>query len=138
MNKIHKYIALLLFSTLTFATAGKENDAVYKDKLIGTWIQVLKENGASMKATLTYTKEGVLDIDAVVEIDGKKIPMIASATWKIENGFLIVAITKTSNPQFVPRGLISKEPIIEITEKVFKYKTSSGEISTQTKVIKSS
>lgn len=126
-----KCLTFLLITTFnTLAEDGNKNE-LYKEQILGTWINSPKENNSM--GSIEYKKDGSLFCKAIIKTgdDTRIIELIG--TWTIENSILTATITKTTHAELLPVGHVSKDSIIDINDKTFKYKTSHGIIKIQTK-----
>lgn len=118
-------ILLFAFSPFVLLQNGK-SDAENAKLLVGTWVGVHDENDFVKESQYTYFADGNFtsyavfaspESDSKVEVDG---------AWKVENGFLIETISKSSDPEYPKVGDTFRDKIITLTEHAFHYESQSG------------
>ncbi|HEV3437325.1 MAG TPA: hypothetical protein VG122_08200, partial [Gemmata sp.] len=71
------------------------------------------------------------DAEATIEAGQNTLKITVSGTWKVKDGVIIATVTKTSAPELIKEGLVSKDTVISIDDKVFKYKDMGGKEKSQ-------
>ena len=135
MKKTTQLITLLLLIISSTLYAKTDTpDSIYQSAIIGSWKQVVKDGPVTINATMIYHVNGTLDSTATVEVPGKKMNISISGTWEIKDGVMITTVKKTSANAPIPAGHVSKDQIIELNDKTFKFKNGQGNIEEQTKI----
>jgi hypothetical protein len=108
-------------------TPKKLTDEQISKLLVGKWLVDLEEgNGVKIKGSTTYKKDGAVDAEATIQLGDKTIKMNVSGTWKVKDGTIISTVTKTSNPDIIKEGLITKDKVVSIDDKSLKYTSEDG------------
>jgi hypothetical protein len=111
----------------------KQTDEEISKLLVGKWI-VDEGDGKTepkIKGSMNYKKDGTVDAEATIEAGQTTLKITLSGTWKVKDGVLIATVTKTSAPDVIKEGLVSKDTVISIDDKVLKYKEMSGKEKSQ-------
>lgn len=103
-------------------------DPEVTEKLVGEWIvpqdqytSVMRGGGLHFNKNGTFTSYGILkmkDQEIRIEVEGK---------WKVEKGILIEEITKSSHAQIVSVGSITRDTLLQLTNKEYRYRTEKGQ-----------
>lgn len=113
----------------------KLTDAEISKLLIGKWVvEDGTEKGPRIKGTNHYKEDGVLDTEATIEANGKTIKVTLSGNWKVKDGIIVATVTKTSTPELIKEGHVSKDQVISIDDKMLKYKSEKGKESVRKRV----
>jgi hypothetical protein len=101
----------------------KPSDEEITKLLVGKWIIDEGDGKTEPKAkgTVNYKKDGTVELEATVDI-GKELKISLSGTWKVSEGVIIATVKKTNVPDIIKEGLVSKDKVISIDDKVLKYK----------------
>jgi len=128
-RRLFGVLALMAITTVIvsdFASARedkkKQTDEEISKLLVGTWIIDETEGTAKIKGKMIYKKDGTEEADVTIEVGGMTIKLTVSATWKVKDGVLIEKITKSSNQDIVKEGTESKDTIISVDKKEYKFK----------------
>jgi hypothetical protein len=112
------------------APAASISDDDLSPKMIGTWIFTYT-NTTKLAGTLifsTYEKNGSAHWRGTVFKESKSEPLPnADGTWRIENGFLITAITSLSSGQ-TPPSRVARDQILSVTDSQFTYRDEQDTI----------
>jgi hypothetical protein len=134
---------LLLFGSGALAgwAAGREDppkkltDAEISKLLVGKWaVEEGAEKGPKIKGANHYKKDGTIEAEATIEAGGETLKVTLSGTWKVMDGLIIATVTKTSAPELIKEGHVSKDQVISIDDKMLRYKTERGKESTRKRV----
>jgi hypothetical protein len=109
-------------------TPKKQSDEEIGKLLVGKWI-VDEGDGKTepkIKGILNYKKDGTVDVDATLDFGKESLKISVSGTWKVKDGIIVATVTKTSHPELIKEGLVSKDKVISVTEKELKYKDEMG------------
>ena len=110
-------------------------DAEISRRLVGKWAaEEGVEGGPKVRGTTRYKDDGTLEAEGTVEAGGKSLTIRLSGTWKVADGMIIATVTKTSAPDLLPEGHVSKDRVLSIDEKALRYKTETGKESVRRRV----
>ena len=127
--------ALTLCAPVIAQTAPPAEAEIAK-LIVGKWTQEEVINGATIKATTTYQKDGSLSGEAVIAKDGRTLNISVTGTWRISGSNLIEFVEKGTPPQAVPAGgKETTDEVLEINDNILRYKTDKGEERTKTRAI---
>jgi hypothetical protein len=140
-----KQIWVALFAVLSLGLAsvraaekGEErpSDAEIRRKLVGNWhIEVVKTN-ISGSSSDTFESNGTFKSAAEFSAGqpAAHISISVEGTWEVKDGVLKETVTKSSNAQFPPVGLVTKDKVLRMDDKEFVYEDERGEIHTNKRV----
>ena len=106
----------------------KQTDEEITKLLVGKWI-VDEGDGQKepkIKGVVQYKKDGTVEAEATVEINNNTIKVAISGTWKVADGVVTETVTKSNVPDLIKEGLVSKDKVISVDDKEYKYKDDSG------------
>jgi hypothetical protein len=120
-------ILILFGSTIpASANAGQDvpklSDAAISKALVGKWSEEVSADGAKATGTMHYMNDGTLKLEGTIVVGRRSWEVKASGTWKVSDGVLITTISKTSAPDLLEVGSVSKDPVISIDDKVFRFR----------------
>jgi hypothetical protein len=124
---------LLLAIIVYFVVAGilqaqPLRDAEATDKLVGTWVIPKESRNEALKGgETTFKADGTFTSFALLRIKDQQIRIDVQGKWKVEKGVVIEEITKSSKEQMVPVGLITRDTILELTDKAYLYRGNTGQ-----------
>jgi hypothetical protein len=132
-RRLFGVLALLAFSTAVVSSSAsaredkkKQTDEEITKLLVGTWIVDETEGTAKIKGKIVYKKDGTEEADVTIEAGGKTIKLTVSATWKVKDGLLIEKVTKRNNQDIIKEDTESKDTVISIDKKEYKFKDEQG------------
>jgi hypothetical protein len=125
-----------LFAALSLAggaiaredTPKKPTDEEVAKLLVGKWT-IDEGDGKTepkIKGTMNYKKDGTLEGEATIEFGDMKFKLTVSATWKVKDGVITETVTKTSDANLVQEGVESKDTLVSIDGKIYKFKDEKG------------
>lgn len=128
-----KIFMIICFAILSMAFnlhAEPPNDTTASQLLVGTWsvpeeltTDVVLAGGYTLNADGSFISYGL------ILLDGERVRIDVEGTWKVKNGILVEEITKSSNPIFPPIGTITRDTILSVTDKEFRYQTENGKVT---------
>jgi len=119
------WLSLLSIGAINLKAA---DDADAKTKLIGTWVVPQEQYTPVIRGGETSFKgDGTFTSFALLRIRDQQIRIDVQGKWKVEKGVLIEEITKSSKEQMVPVGLISRDTLLEVNEKTYRYRSEKGQ-----------
>jgi hypothetical protein len=106
----------------------KQTDEEIGKLLVGKWIidEGDGQKEPKIKGSLTYKKDGTVDLEASLDIGKDSFKIALSGTWKVKEGVIVATVTKTNNPDLVKEGVVSKDKVISVTDKELKYTDEMG------------
>jgi hypothetical protein len=125
-------IAIAATWSLAVPAAGaddkKPTDEEITQKLVGKWeVEDTVENTKiKIKGTTTYKKDGTLEAAANFDLGDQKIDIKVSGTWKVKDGIVTETVTKSSRPEIVKEGTSTRDTVISIDDKAYKFKAGPG------------
>jgi hypothetical protein len=112
------------------APLASVSDDELSQKVIGTWISTYT-NTTKLAGTLIYSiydKNGSAHWHGTVFKESQSQPLPnADGKWRVENGYLVTAITNLSSNQ-TPPSQESRDQILSITDSQFTYRDEHGTI----------
>jgi hypothetical protein len=114
----------------------KPTDSEITKLIVGKWaVDEGGDNEPKIKGTMHYKKDGTVEANATIEI-GKNPPLkvTVSGTWKAMDGVIVATVTKTNVPDLIKEGFVSKDTVISIDDKEFKYKSEQGKERTEKRI----
>lgn len=118
------FLCLALFGSVAFAELPKDEEIA--KLFVGKWNRQMPP-GSKDRATTTFDRDGTFS--GVGRVADGKIEYKAEGKWRIENGVLIEEITKSSHPERVPAGTVSKDTLISVTKDEFRYQKGASAVS---------
>src|SRR3954451_12730033 len=93
--------------------------------LVGSWLvprgQRLTQNGA-----ITFRADGTFSGQGVVRIEDRDRPFEFTGKWRVTDGILVEEITSASDAQLIPIGWTTRDPLVAITQKEYRFRTEHG------------
>jgi hypothetical protein len=106
----------------------KQSDEEVNKLLVGKWI-VDEGDGQKepkIKGSVTYKKDGTVEVEATLDFGKESLKIILEGTWKVKDGVITATVTKTSHPELIKEGHVSKDKLISVSDKELKYKDEMG------------
>lgn len=122
------------------ATGGEDppkklTDAEIRKLLVGKWaVEEGAGKGPKLKGMTHYKADGTFEGEATLEGGGKSLKITVSGTWKVMDGMIVDTVTKTSAPELIKKGHVSKDRVLSIDDKVLRYKTETGKESARKRI----
>jgi hypothetical protein len=125
-------VALSLFALVPVARpADKPTDGEIEKLVIGKWRH--DDVGGIFNATTTYAKDGTF-VGEGTGGTGDDAPKIrVTGKWKVSDGAVIETI-ETCKPAIIPAGKQFTDTVLELTDRVFRYRTEEGKERTKTRI----
>lgn len=101
------------------AMAAPPTDTEATRLLVGSWVsgEPRAPGGTTFKADGTFTSDGTFATrngPITIKVEGK---------WHVKDGILIEELTRSSHPNIVPVGLTTRDTLLSVTEKEYRYRT---------------
>ncbi len=132
-------VALLVLASPSMVAAQKSKKATdqeLSELLIGKW-QVQFEDPKTKRKSIgwtVYAKGGLAASRSITKVGDKEVNLVLQAKWKIEKGVLITTITKSSDPKLVKEASVTKDRIVSMSTKQFRYIDRDGKTITEIRV----
>lgn len=110
----------------------KQTDEEITKLLIGKWV-IDEGDGKKepkVKGVVHYKKDGTVEAEGTVEFGDNSLKISITGTWKVSEGVVTETVTKTNVPDVIKEGLVSKDKVISIDDKTYKYKDDAGKEKT--------
>jgi len=133
IRRIFTATVLFLFATTT-ARTEPPTEAELAKLIVGRWAEEETINGLTIKSTTTYQRGGVKTIEAVATKHGISLNISASGKWKVSGSTLTEIIEKADPPRAMHTGKETTDEILEINDKICRYKTTKGDVRTMKRV----
>jgi len=106
----------------------KQTDEDINKLLVGKWIidEGDGEKEPKIKGSVTYKKDNKVELEATLDFGKDSLKIFLEGTWKVKDGVIIATVTKTSHPELIKEGHVSKDKLISVTDKELKYKDEMG------------
>jgi hypothetical protein len=114
---------IILMLSAVPSPARLPDDEEARAKLVGTWIipveqyemEFAKEGGYIFRADGTFSMFGLF------QGAGHRFEFMIEGKWKVEKGYLVEEITKTDHPALLPVGKISRDALVSVSDKEFRF-----------------
>lgn len=106
-----------------------------KEKLLGKWLYSGKVGEMSIVGVTEFRKDGTIVAKGKMTFNGETQEVTIEGTWEIKGDVLIETVTKTSNPDLVEKGEVSKDKILSISDTEFFYEDEEGEKITEKRYV---
>jgi hypothetical protein len=106
----------------------KQTDEEISKLLIGKWI-VDEGDGQKepkIKGSVNYKKDSTVVVEATIDFGKDNLKVFLEGTWKVKDGVITATVTKTSHPELIKEGHISKDKLISVSDKELKYTDEMG------------
>ena len=120
-------VALVLFTFSLYADSS--TDAQTAKKLIGSWVLPPNFSPAIKKGGKEFRSDGTFTSFGIILITGQEVRVDVEGKWKIENGVLMEEIVKSTNEKMFPIGAVTRDTVIQVNEKEYRYRTEKGKES---------
>ena len=112
-------------TTVLMAAGPPPPDAEIEKLIVGKWFQESFEGDLRIKGTITYQTNGTFLSEGSITTGGQELIVIATGKWSVNNA----TVTETLEASDLPgadSGTQSTDAIIEITDKLFRYRTEKN------------
>lgn len=106
-----------------------------REKLIGKWKHIIKGDGMVLIGTTELKKDGTMQGRSKLTLAGKTITISMDGTWKLNGDILEETVTKSSHPELIPVGTVTKDKVLKLSDTEFTYEDEDGEEETETRVV---
>jgi hypothetical protein len=128
---------LITIVTAAFALpliAAPPSDVEATKLLVGTWLIPRSQyDSAAKDGSVTFKTDGTFSSYAVFWIQAEEIRIDVQGKWKVKDGMLIEEVTSSSRPQMPAVGSTSRDTLLALTDKEYRYRTERGTEHTYTR-----
>lgn len=134
-------LVFLFFNSMPILAADNQekirlSDTEIRLRIVGIWIVDFKSfNDTAMSGSTSISGDGIFSTIAVIVKGKQKANLIYEGVWEVKDGFLIETVNKSSNPQIVPLGKVTRDYVIRLDENEFVYRTEDGKIKTRKRIM---
>jgi len=126
--------AVLVCLAPIVTSAGEPPSQTEIEKLIvGKWSREEMIGDVAIKATTTYESGGKMSSEGTIVQGVITLNISVTGRWKVM-GSKLIEIVEKANPPAIPIGHESVDEVLEINNKICRYKTSKGDERTKTRV----
>ncbi|MCB1096992.1 MAG: hypothetical protein R3F19_10755 [Verrucomicrobiales bacterium] len=109
-------VACLLLIPLPSARAGLEKD------ILGKWSYKGKQAGADIESVAKFEEGGAYACEMKISLFGTQSSIRFKGTWRVEEEtHVVIEVTETDSPFFLPKGKIMRKESVKIEEDVMAY-----------------
>jgi hypothetical protein len=119
-HAISTLVAIALIASPLSAVPPADRDAV--KLLIGSWAVPNDEYSGGF----TFRADGTYSMFGVFRVRYRNLRVDAEGKWSIKNGILIEEVTKSSPPETLLVGTITRDTLLSVTDKEYRYRTEQG------------
>jgi hypothetical protein len=118
---MHRRVSTALFVLViscTFAPQAKAlEDRELAAKLVGTWMIRPDEYWPAWVSGISiFRSNGTVVSSGSIKIAGRSLPIEVEGNWRVVKGVLVEEVTKSSVPDFLAVGHISRDAIVAVTD----------------------
>ncbi|HEX4611371.1 MAG TPA: hypothetical protein VH092_24470 [Urbifossiella sp.] len=125
MRRVYAIMVAVVGSATVAAEPG---DGAISERLVGRWTTCVA-GGSSTEAdgTIRYGTGGTFVAEGQVSLGGgPKASVRIEGTWKVEDGAILHAVTKSSHPGLAPVGSEMRERVVSIDDQTLRVKRGVG------------
>jgi hypothetical protein len=126
-------ILLLGLPAVIVLAAGPPTDAEIEKLAAGKWSQQSFEGDVEINSTTIYRKDGTFLKEGTLTKGNRMLKVTVTGRWKVSNAMLSETLEMT-DPPGPPSDTQSTDAIIEINDKVLRYRTEKNVERTKTRV----
>jgi len=94
---------------------------------VGIWkVNETAPSGVSSSGTVSIFKDGSVACNVKYVRGTRDLVMNYTASWRIENGFLIEAIKTTSNSNLLAVGFVTRDKVLSLDDQKLVFETENG------------
>lgn len=113
---------------------AKPTDEEIRRLLVGRWHGDDKfPNGMRAFGTMHYKDDGTVESEVIVGEGERSVRFTMSGTWKIANGAIVMAITKSNTPGPMAGKTITST-VLSIDEKTLRIRSEQGRENIRTRI----
>jgi hypothetical protein len=125
IRAISTFLATIFIASRLSATPPPDSEAA---KLLrGSWVVPVEQyNGTVKDGGYTFRANGTFTSFTVIPGHDQDIRIDEEGKWSIKDGILIETLTKSSRPDILPPGTTTRDPLLSVTEKEYRFRTEQG------------
>ena len=116
-------LAVILFASPLLA--GAPFDIEITKLLVGNW-DFRSVSSTVKEGTFTFRADGTFSSHGLFHVGPREFRIDAEGTWQVKNGLLVEKLTKCSDPTTIPVGQITRDKVLSITTKKFRFEMEGG------------
>jgi hypothetical protein len=118
-------ISLAFLPILAFAEPAA--DAKARQTMIGVWVGIEVRPGVEVKGTTELKQDGTFELSATVKRNGNTPLLVqAGGVWKVEDGYMVQVIARTTNEALAPVGLVTRDRKVGVSGTELQLRTEEG------------
>jgi hypothetical protein len=107
--------------------AAPPPDAEATKLLTGSWVVPAEEYTATSKnGGFTFRPDGTFSSFGVFRVHDQDMRIEVEGKWSIKDGVLIEELTKSSQPQMALVGRLTRDTLLAVTDKQYRFRTERG------------
>jgi hypothetical protein len=122
------FTAFAVSVLLTGCGRGKPlSDAEISDRIVGIWkVNETAPSGVSSSGTVSIFKDGSVACDVKYSRGTRDLVMDYTASWRVENGFLIEVIKTTSDSNLLAVGFVTRDKVLRLDDQKIVFEMETG------------
>jgi hypothetical protein len=125
IRAIRTFLVTIFIASRLSAAPPPDSEAAKLMK--GSWaVPVEQYNGTVKDGGYTFRADGTFTSFTVLPGHGQDLRVDVEGKWSIKNGILIEEVTKSSQPDIVRRGLTTRDTLLSVTQKEYRFRTEQG------------
>jgi hypothetical protein len=125
MKLAHLLIFVAFLPLLAFAEPAA--DAKAREAMLGVWVGTEVRPGAEVKGTTELKQDGTFELSAIVKRNGNAPLLVqAGGVWKVEDGYMVQVIARTTNEALAPVGLVTRDKIVGVSGTELQLRSEEG------------
>jgi hypothetical protein len=126
--RLSRRMRLLIFAAILVTSrllAGAPPDVEASRLLVGSW-DCRGESPALREGAFTFRADGTFSSYGIFHVRNREFRIDVEGKWKVKDGVLVEKLTQSSEPATVPVGLTTRDKVLSITKKKFRFETEQG------------
>src|SRR5256885_11420260 len=117
---IRPFVATIFIASWLAAAPPPDSEAA--KLLLGSWaVPVEPYRGVIKAGGFTFRANGTFTSFSVVQSHGEDLRVDGEGKWSVQGGILIETVTKSSQPDILPPGLLTRDTLLSVTEKEYRF-----------------
>ena len=123
---LNAFVVIALATSPAFSAAPPDSEAT--KMLVGSWVAPREQynEGLSSHGGFTFKRDGTFSSYGIFVRGDQKIRIDVKGKWSIKNGVLIEELTSSSRPELAPKGLVTRDTLLAVTDKEYRFRTEHG------------
>jgi hypothetical protein len=124
---IPTFLATIFFAS--WLSAAPPADSKAAKLMLGSWSVPVEQYGGNIKAGgYAFQANGNFTSFTVLPTQRQDLRVDVEGRWSIKDGILIETITKSNQPDIVRPGLTTRDTLLAVTEKEYRFREENGKI----------